>query len=83
MEKPLFVSDRPFNRDICQEHAHYFDPLSPESAVNAIAEVFAGSGPDKEALRSARAHAVAFSSPRSRAEKYLALLTQCASKSEA
>lgn len=78
MKKPLFASDRPFNRDVCQAHAHYFDPLSPESAAQAIAEVFAGGGPSESALQAAHDHAVHFSSPKERAEKYLALLMQCA-----
>lgn len=78
MERPLFASDRPFNRDVCQDHAHYFDPHSPESAAEQIAKVFANGGPDKEALRAARGHAINFSNPKERAEKYLALLMQCA-----
>lgn len=78
MEKPLFASDRPFNRDICQRHAHYFDPLSPEAAAAAIAEVFGGSGPDRAALQAARAHAFGFSNASDRARKYLDLLTRSA-----
>jgi glycosyltransferase involved in cell wall biosynthesis len=80
MERPLFSSDRPFNRDVCQEHAHYFDPLSPESAARAIAQVFLSGGPKPDALHAAREHAINFSSPRKRAEQYLALLTQAANK---
>lgn len=80
MEKPLFASDRPFNRDICGDHAFYFDPLSPESAANAIAQVFLNGGPNKEALRAAREHAINFSNPRERAQKYHALLSQCTEK---
>lgn len=76
MEKPLFASDRPFNRDVCDEHAHYFDPLSPVSAAQAIAQVFLNGSPRPEALRAAREHAINFSSPRKRAEQYLALLMQ-------
>jgi glycosyltransferase involved in cell wall biosynthesis len=80
MEKPLFASDRPFNRDVCQEHAHYFDPLSPESAAEAIARVFLSGGPNQAALRVAREHAFNFSNPRKRAEQYLALLMQAANR---
>lgn len=78
MKKPLFASDRPFNRDVCKAHAYYFDPLSPESAAQAIADVFANGGPSESALQAAHDHAVHFSSPKERAEKYLALLMQCA-----
>lgn len=74
MEKPLFASDRPFNRDICAEHAHYFDPLSPESIADVIAGMISGGGPDKQALQRARKHAEGFSNPRERAQKYLSIL---------
>ncbi len=80
MEKPLFASDRPFNRDVCQGHAHYFDPLSPVSAAQAIAQVFLSGGPNPDALAAAREHAINFSSPMERAQQYLALLMKAASK---
>lgn len=76
MERPLFASDRPFNRDICGEHAYYFDPLDAESIAARIAEVLSGHRSDGEALRAARNHAMNFSSPAERAEKYLAILTE-------
>jgi glycosyltransferase involved in cell wall biosynthesis len=74
MQKTLFASDRPFNRDICGPHAHYFDPLAPSDAAKAIANVFGGLGPDPDALLAGREHAIHFSNPKERAEKYLALL---------
>ena len=74
MEKPLFASDRPFNRDICGQHAFYFDPLLPTSASAAIARIFGDIGPNLEALRAGREYAINFSSPKERAEKYLSLL---------
>lgn len=76
MEVPLFASDRPFNVDVCANHAHYFDPLAPETAAERIAAVLGGNGPDPYALRAARDHAISFSSPAERAESYLALLTE-------
>jgi glycosyltransferase involved in cell wall biosynthesis len=80
MKKPLFVSDKPFNRDVCGDHAHYFDPLSAESAAETIANVFLKGELDEVALQAARDHAINFSSPRERAEKFLALLTHCANE---
>lgn len=74
MGRPLFASDRSFNRDICGPHARYFDPLAPEQAADQIASLFAAGGPDPAALTAARRHAFAFASPATRAEKYLALL---------
>ncbi|MGN6621337.1 MAG: glycosyltransferase [Sphingomonas sp.] len=74
MQKPLFASDRPFNRDVCQQHAHYFDPLAPETAAREIARVFAAGGADTAGLLAARDHAIDFASPEDRARKYMALL---------
>ncbi|WP_299364855.1 glycosyltransferase [uncultured Paracoccus sp.] len=60
MEVPLFASDRPFNREICGPHAHYFDPLSAEDAAARIAEVlgpvacFRNALPDAEAMAETR-----------------------------
>lgn len=75
MRKPLFVSDRPFNRDVCHQHAYYFDPLSPASAAEAIAKVMLTREHSPEALRAAREHAMNFSNPRQRAEQCLTLLS--------
>lgn len=80
MERPLFASDRPFNRDICGSHATYFDPLSAESAADEIARVFRAGSPDPEKLSAAREHALTFASPSDRARQYLALLMQDDSK---
>ncbi|HWK42610.1 MAG TPA: glycosyltransferase family 4 protein [Croceibacterium sp.] len=74
MERPLFASDRLFNTEICGEHAWYFDPMAPETAADCIASAFGGSGPDHEALRRAREHAISFASPKERAQRYLEIL---------
>jgi len=76
MKKPLFVSDRSFNREICGSHAYYFDPLSPESAAKIIHKVFTGSRSKNKALLLAQKHAIKFSNDKERTEKYLALLTE-------
>lgn len=80
MEKPLFASDRPFNHDVCELHAHYFDPLSPASAAQVIARTYLNGTASLDALRAAREHAINFSSPKKRAEKYLSLLIHEADK---
>lgn len=76
MEKPLFASDRRFNRDICDDHATYFDPLSSKAAAEAIVGYLGKNGPDPIALGLARDHAFSFSSPAERAQQYLALLQE-------
>lgn len=75
MKRPLFASDLPFIRDCCDDHAHYFDPLSVESMAAAVAAYFRLD----EATRSdglARAHAFVqgYPGPQQRAESYLAIV---------
>lgn len=82
MEKPLFASDRLFNRDVCKEHAHYFDPLLPDSAAHAIAKLFKNGSQETSKIRAAREHAIHFSSPKDRAEKYLSLLQKFAHQNQ-
>lgn len=74
MERPLFASDRAFNREVCKNHAQYFDPSSPVQAAELIAGTFSSEGPDALALGQAREHALSFSSPTERAKMYLNIL---------
>ncbi|WP_417818979.1 glycosyltransferase family 4 protein [Tritonibacter scottomollicae] len=74
MGRPLFVSDKPFNRDVCKEHGRYFDPHTPGEVARQIAGAFRAGQPDRSTLDAARDHALTFSSPRHRAEQYLALM---------
>lgn len=76
MGRILFASDRPFNRDICGDHAIYFDPLSADSAARAIADVFLNGYPEQSFLEAARDYAISFSSANIRAMKYLEVLTK-------
>ncbi len=82
MGKPLFASDRPFNRDICGEHAVYFDPNSPMDAADEIGRIFENGGPTKAVLDAARDHAITFSTPVARAESYLALMELISSQTQ-
>lgn len=75
MNRPVFSSDRPFNRDVAAEHAFYFDPMSAESAADTIYNYF--SLPENirnQRLDQARMHAVNFSSASERAGKYLEII---------
>lgn len=74
MGRPLFASDRAFNREVCRDHAQYFDPSFPGQAAELIAGTFSGKGPDALALAQAREHAFSFSSPTERAKKYLNII---------
>lgn len=76
MKKPLFASDRVFVRQVCAEHAHYFEPTRPEHAAEVIAAYFqqdrrtAG-----EAIEAAHRHVEQFSDAGTRARRYLQLLS--------
>ncbi|MBY5267718.1 glycosyltransferase family 4 protein [Spiribacter salinus] len=74
MGKPVLASDRAFNRDVCGDHAVFFDPLSAEDASTAIAEVFLDGSVNDDVLTQARRYAMNFSNPKSRAEQYLEIL---------
>lgn len=71
MKRPLFASDRPFNRDICEEHAFYFDPLNPDSAADAVAACFSDPIRTKEKVERAYQFVLATSGPDVRAKLYL------------
>ncbi|HZJ97858.1 MAG TPA: glycosyltransferase family 4 protein [Oligella sp.] len=77
MERPLFASDRGFVRDVCEDYAYYFDPLSPASAAAVIANYINNiKGFDGERLKEASAYARSFSSAKGRAEGYVRILEQ-------
>lgn len=75
LEKPLFVSDRGFIRDICGAHANYFDPLSPYSIAISIHQFFS-LPTDVQHKRTMAAHKFVQSMPGPdvRAARYLDIL---------
>jgi glycosyltransferase involved in cell wall biosynthesis len=78
MERPLFASDRPFIRDVCGPHAHYFDPMDAESAALSIAGWFKDASQNRELLKAARQHAMSFSSAKERAHECLCCIAEIA-----
>ncbi len=76
MKKPLFASDKGFVRDVCQEHAIYFDPFDAEDIAKLIADYFQGEQKTDEQLEVARNHVLAFSNAKQRAEDYLKIIKQ-------
>lgn len=80
MERPLFASDRPFNRDVCGEHAHYFNPMDPADAAAKIASYLQVKGSHSSRLEAAREHALSFSNAADRARQYLDILVSAADK---
>lgn len=75
MEKPLFASSRDFVRDVCGNHALYFDPMSPDSAADIIAWYIKNrAGGDQSLLSDARQYAESFSNAKQRAVDYVAII---------
>lgn len=75
MKKPLFASNRSFVKDICFDFAVYFDPINPYSIANSIASYFGNEGERcEDKLLQGKEHAIAFSSPKKRAEDYLKII---------
>ena len=75
MERPVFASNKRFVRDVCSGYAFYFDPLDPADAARALA-IYIRNQKHNDGLRLAQAkeHAMNFSSPRGRAQKYLEII---------
>lgn len=82
MERPLFASDRPFNRDVCGEHATYFDPMSAADAASKIAAYMQDKSHMNSQLKAAREHALSFSNAADRARQYLDILVSAANKNK-
>ena len=82
MGKPLFASNRFFNKEICATHAFYFDPLSPKSLANKIHYFIKSGGQTKVQKRMARKHALSFSNPTKRAKDYLDIINNFANRND-
>ncbi|MFQ3190641.1 MAG: glycosyltransferase involved in cell wall biosynthesis [Paraglaciecola sp.] len=76
MYKPLFASDRGFVRDVCNEHAFYFDPLDAHDIAAKIAGYFEMNTDQASSLEKAKDHALSFSTAKGRAENYFQIIQQ-------
>lgn len=74
MRKPLFASDREFVRDICGDHAFYFNPMDIDCMARAIFDGFCCGAITPKFLDDARIHAVNFSNAKDRARNYLRII---------
>lgn len=74
MRRPLFASDRPFNRDVCGDHAFYFDPLDPYSVAAAISTSICAPAATEEKVKAAYRHLMEMPGPQMRARQYLECL---------
>ena len=74
MGKPLFASNRFFNKEICGSHAYYFDPLSPKSLARKINYFIKSGGQTNFQKIAARKHALSFSNPKKRALDYVNII---------
>lgn len=76
MRRPLFASDRGFVRDVCAEHAMYFDPLDPASAAAGIVDWFERKSQDEQSAHVERGyrHLLSLPGSRERARAYLEII---------
>lgn len=76
MKRPLFASDRPFNRDVCGDYAFYFDPCDANSAADAIAAYIVNPAAARKKILDAYHHVMALPGPEIRAQLYLECVRQ-------
>lgn len=76
MRRPLFASDRGFVRDVCADHAMYFDPLNPVAAAERIVDWFERKSQDEQTAHVEGGYRHLLSLPRSRerARAYLDII---------
>ena len=74
MKKPLFASNKDFVKDVCKEHAYYFDPIDENSIVDTIYKYFTGKQKTFDELKSAQEYVKKFSNARDRALRYLQII---------
>jgi glycosyltransferase involved in cell wall biosynthesis len=73
MKKPLFASDRGFVKDVCAQHAYYFEPTDAHSIAKVIAD-YVGNPATETQLEAARQHVLNFSNATQRAKDYIRII---------
>jgi glycosyltransferase involved in cell wall biosynthesis len=74
MKKQVIASDRTFIRDVCKEHAYYFNPLDSNDIAYTINKYHLDRSLIDSKIEKAYTHAMHFSSARIRAEKYFRII---------
>jgi len=74
--KPLFLADRPFNRQICSEYATYFDPMDPEDIAEKIYRYYFLDGDENRSNADKRNYAQRFCNPDMRAAEYVRIIRE-------
>src|SRR5690606_8102239 len=74
MERPIVASDMSFARDICQDSAVYFNPVSAESAAKQLLKVYQDESLKAELLERAKVNIRRFGNSMDRTKKYLSII---------
>ncbi len=82
MKKPILTSDLSFAHDICGDAAEYFNPLNPEDIANKIINLANDKNRQNELIKKGERRLLDFETPKSRAEKYLAICNQIVKENE-
>jgi len=76
MKKQVIASNRKFIRDVCQDNALYFDPMSPSNIADVIYNYFLDINDNSSKIEKAYRHAISFSSAKERAQKYIQIINE-------
>lgn len=74
MKKPVLASDRGFVRDICGEHAFYFDPLNAEDIARVVVDAFSNKERLSKRVQGAYVRALGLPTAKDRAASYLRII---------
>lgn len=74
MERPIVASNMSFARDICQDSAVYFNPVSAESAAEQLLKVYQDESLKAELLERAKVNIQRFGNSMDRTKKYLNII---------
>lgn len=75
MGKPIFLSDREFNRDIVNNYGIYFDPFNPEDIAYKIYNYFILESSFKESANHVRDYVLANFNAKVRMESYIKIIS--------
>lgn len=74
MGKPVFLSNRNFNKDVVRDYGFYFDPSNPCDIAKVISDYFCGSDSYNSKIDLIKSYAFSFSNSSTRMKKYVNIL---------
>jgi glycosyltransferase involved in cell wall biosynthesis len=81
MKKPLFASDLPFIKDICQNHCQYFNPIDIDNISDVIGNYFLSKKSRNNEIENAYKYVRKFSKHGNRGSNYMKIITDSLKRS--